>query len=306
MKNKIALWALTFAALPLLFSCSGKDNAPDEGVTLTPPKEASSAKTIKPKTEVPAKDKVETEIVVVEMDFLRSGSYAAEAELVGPGGSDLIAGKPRTKAERQKKYYMGTYSTSGNTYTLSGPLSGTVVIDGTTVSGSLFKGSSFQATVEDRTVAAGTLEDYVYRSWSISGMEFTLSKPTSIRKKFTFSSSSRNVSEVVGFLTNDVGVKIDAGKYAKYDVKEVSLGKNIIAIGFADGSVFPFIGSFKLGGSGTSGSLSYTFPNTVPDNEIIGRAANGSVSFEGNKLVLSLNVNLSQVTGTLKITLTAK
>jgi len=292
MKTKQLLLGLVLCALPLLYSCS-KSNA--NQVTLTAPAKAAAAKSIKPVSgdvicDITYKGR---DLSVRRLDFLRDGAYV------------ITADTPAVKSDPvQRIIYSGTYTVSGNTYTLTGDIEGKITIDGETLSASFIKGSVV-VKVEFGDVESGSLKDYLYRTWTLSEVEVNLTKPNA-RKRFPPFTDNKNISEIVTFIDQNItgGLK-EKEKLMQYDIESISFGEGIVLVTFVNKPAFA--GTFDIKGlDGVSGSFSYDLSEVMAKNGLLQEKASGSVTFSGNTLKLTLNASTEEVSGSLVLTMAAK
>ena len=292
MKTKQLLLGLVLCALPLLYSCS-KSNA--NQVTLTAPAKAAAAKSIKPVSgdvicDITYKGR---DLSVRRLDFLRDGAYV------------ITADTPAVKSDPvQRIIYSGTYTVSGNTYTLTGAIEGDITIDGETLSASFIKGSVV-VKVEFGDVESGSLKDYLYRTWTLSEVEVNLTKPNA-RKRFPPFTDNKNISEIVTFIDlNITGGLKEKEKLVQYDIESISFGEGVVLVTFVNKPAFA--GTFDIKGlDGVSGSFSYDLSEVMAKNGLLQEKASGSVTFSGNTLKLTLNASTEEVSGSLVLTMAAK
>lgn len=271
-------------AIPVLFACNKKNTIDN---TITPPKAAEQAltvdfqkATIPPTVKVTVDNKPE-QVEVKTIHFLRSGKYLLEAVLV-----------PVAKADDDILHFSGTYSYSNGTYTLSGDCSvkvdvsgGKVSVDGEEVA---------QATTSTPNVTAGTFEDFLYRSWTISGLEVVFTKPD-VKQRVSVS-AGKNVSVAVE-VANKAGAKIDAAKVAGYDVQTIDIDPNCIMLKFANGKTYA--GNWNVL---SSGKFNFTLVEELTSGFIQDGKIEGDVEKSGEQLVAKVTVASEQVNGTIIIT----
>lgn len=267
-------------ALPVLFACGNKTVKDDPIVS---PKLADYAVDLKLEKAVaiplPLSGTKEP-VQVTDINFFRGGRYM------------FTGTKVESKANDSILYFSGTYTTAdGKTYTCSGDFSGNVDLSGATLT---INGETVNVNVTKPSVTAGSMEDFIFRSWKVSVIELALDSPN-IKQRITCSGNS-NVSEAVKVANQASPGLLDADKLAGYDVKEISLNPGKIMVSFTGQPTY----AGSLNASATS--FSYNFTETFTGNFINGNAS-GTLQKDGNNLVATLNVKTDKLTGKMIITL---
>ena len=169
--------------------------------------------------------------------------------------------------------------------------------------------ASIEVTYTPGSVPGGSLEDFLYRSWTLKKLEMEVQAETgenhiTIKHKWDFT-DGKNVSLVAQYL-KEKEINIDVAKFSQYDVKEISFGANNVTVSFTDNSVSDFSGTFNVAGSLAQANFSYNLTNIMPeDNPFLNAQASGTVTFPNNDIVMSVAVTTSQLEGTVELTLTA-
>ena len=268
--KKVLIMAL--AVLPVLFACNKNNTTTDS--TLTPPKNANDAKKVVIKQEIlVTSTATQKELVLKEINFMRSGRYVAVAEEIVKASNPIVL--------------TGTYTVSNGTYTVTGDIKATIsttndsitVTDDTTG-----EEQSSAATVTPSNVPEGSAQDKAYRTWKLQPdnnaivLEFE-----SLGGKAKYA----NVSNLVNDLVNHK-ITIDEQKKQTllgYDIKEISLDNGEISVIFTVAK--PFKGTFTLGNNLT---FSYDL-SAFMTGDVFEAKANGTIAFEANKAVVSMDVN---------------
>lgn len=280
---------MALAVLPVLFACS-KNNSSTDTSTLEPPKNAKEAKKVVVKEEIKITTSDKKELSLKEINFMRSGRYVAVAEILLKASNEIVL--------------TGTYTVSNGNYTVTGDINATIsttsdsITYTDTASG---EEQSSPATVTPSNVQEGSAQDKAYRTWKLQGdsnaiiLEFQ-----SLGGKAKYA----NISNLVNDLVNHE-ITIDQQKKEKllgYDIVDISLDNNEIVINFSKAN--PFKGSFIL-----SDNLTFTYDlSAFMTGDVFQAKANGSIAFEGNKAVITMNVESSIEklgNGTATITLVA-
>lgn len=263
---------MALAVLPVLFACS-KNNSSTDTSTLEPPKNAKEAKKVVVKEEIKITTSDKKELSLKEINFMRSGRYVAVAEILLKASNEIVL--------------TGTYTVSNGNYTVTGDINATISTTSDTITYTDTASGEEQtspATVTPSNVQEGSAQDKAYRTWKLQGdsnaivLEFV-----SLGGKAKYA----NISNLVNDLVNHE-ITIDQQKKEKllgYDIVDISLDNNEIVINFSKAD--PFKGSFIL-----SDNLTFTYDlSAFMTGDVFQAKANGSIAFEGNKAVITMNVN---------------
>lgn len=263
---------MALAVLPVLFACS-KNNSSTDTSTLEPPKNAKEAKKVVVKEEIMITTSDKKELSLKEINFMRSGRYVAVAEILLKASNEIVL--------------TGTYTVSNGNYTVSGDINATISTTSDSITYTDTASGEEQtspATVTPSNVQEGSAQDKAYRTWKLQGdsnaiiLEFQ-----SLGGKAKYA----NISNLVNDLVNHE-ITIDQQKKEKllgYDIVDISLDNNEIVINFSKAN--PFKGSFIL-----SDNLTFTYDlSAFMTGDVFQAKANGSIAFEGNKAVITMNVN---------------
>lgn len=280
---------MALAVLPVLFACS-KNNSSTDTSTLEPPKNAKEAKKVVVKEEIKITTSDKKELSLKEINFMRSGRYVAVAEILLKASNEIVL--------------TGTYTVSNGNYTVTGDINATISTTSDSITYTDTASGEEQtspATVTPSNVQEGSAQDKAYRTWKLQGdsnaiiLEFQ-----SLGGKAKYA----NISNLVNDLVNHE-ITIDQQKKEKllgYDIVDISLDNNEIVINFSKAN--PFKGSFIL-----SDNLTFTYDlSAFMTGDVFQAKANGSIAFEGNKAVITMNVESSIEklgNGTATITLVA-
>ena len=221
---------------------------------------------------------------------MRSGRYVAVAEILLKASNEIVL--------------TGTYTVSNGNYTVTGDINATISTTSDSITYTDTASGEEQtspATVTPSNVQEGSAQDKAYRTWKLQGdsnaiiLEFQ-----SLGGKAKYA----NISNLVNDLVNHE-ITIDQQKKEKllgYDIVDISLDNNEIVINFSKAN--PFKGSFIL-----SDNLTFTYDlSAFMTGDVFQAKANGSIAFEGNKAVITMNVESSIEklgNGTATITLVA-
>lgn len=263
---------MALAVLPVLFACS-KNNSSTDTSTLEPPKNAKEAKKVVVKEEIKITTSDKKELSLKEINFMRSGRYVAVAEILLKASNEIVL--------------TGTYTVSNGNYTVTGDINATISTTSDSITYTDTASGEEQtspATVTPSNVPEGSAQDKAYRTWKLQGdsnaivLEFV-----SLGGKAKYA----NISNLVNDLVNHE-ITIDQQKKEKllgYDIVDISLDNNEIVINFSKAD--PFKGSFIL-----SDNLTFTYDlSAFMTGDVFQAKANGSIAFEGNKAVITMNVN---------------
>jgi hypothetical protein len=263
---------MALAVLPVLFACN-KNNSSTDTSTLEPPKNAKEAKKVVVKEEIKITTSDKKELSLKEINFMRSGRYVAVAEILLKASNEIVL--------------TGTYTVSNGNYTVTGDINATISTTSDTITYTDTASGEEQtspATVTPSNVQEGSAQDKAYRTWKLQGdsnaiiLEFQ-----SLGGKAKYA----NISNLVNDLVNHE-ITIDQQKKEKllgYDIVDISLDNNEIVINFSKAN--PFKGSFIL-----SDNLTFSYDlSAFMTGDVFQAKANGSIAFEGNKAVITMNVN---------------
>lgn len=269
--KKVLLMAL--AVLPVLFACNKNNTSSLDTSTLEPPKNAKDAQKVVVKEEIKITTSDKKELALKEINFMRSGRYVAVAEILLKASNEIVL--------------TGTYTVSNGNYTVSGDINATISTTSDTITYTDTASGEEQtspATVTPSNVQEGSVQDKAYRTWKLQGdsnaiiLEFQ-----SLGGKAKYA----NISNLINDLVNH-DIKIEEQQKQKllgYDIKDISLDNNEISINFSKAN--PFKGSFIL-----NDNLSFTYDlSAFMSGDVFQAKANGSIAFEGNKAVITMNVN---------------
>jgi len=297
MNSKIILIAACSAAL--LVSCNkGGDTTPQ---SLPTPAQDKAACTITPKSSDAPEIKVNGKTLYLnKVVFLRSGRYSIETVVE----RKIVPNSTKADSPTNHIVFTGTYTENNGVYTLSGDISTTMTVNASagTIQSDILT-ATVQVIVIPGNVDPGTLEDLLYRSWTIKTFSMNVNNGA-IEMSWDFT-DSKNVSIVAAYLKKKE-IKIDVAKFSKYDVKEISFGKDNVTVSFADNSVSDFSGTFSVSGTVAKALFNYNLSDVLPeDNPFINAQASGYVSFQDNDIVMSMVVSTSELQGTVQLTLKA-
>lgn len=282
--KKVLLIAL--AVLPVLFACSkgstGNDEKPSD---LTLPKWAEKAAKVVLNADKPITvSTTQGQTTVTEINFLRSGVYVAK-------------GNTSTKADTDVTL-TGNYTVGQDgAYVLTGDISATISTSNNSVT--VDGGDPIPATVTPATVTAGTTEDKLCRTWKLDHM---------ILKNFEkLGSAGIRVTSVSGLVKTlkEKGITLDGDVEARvlsHEIKEISLGKDLICITFTAANTF--VGSWSFSGT----SFSYDFKGDM-NGDILAASASGTLEFSEKSVTITMNItseNKDLGNGTCIIKLTEK
>lgn len=299
MNSKIILIAACGAAL--LASC----NKGDTPKSLPTPAQDQAACTITPKSNDVEINVGGKTLILGEVNFFRSGRYSIDTIIE----REVVPNSTKADSPTNHYVYTGTYTESNGVYSLSGDITTTMTVnanEGTLQSAILT--ATIEVTVTAGTVDPGTIQDYLYRSWTLETLVLKVTgvekKSISIDKKWNFS-NGKNVSLVAQYL-KEKEINIDVAKFSQYDVKEISFGKNNITVSFYDSNVSDFSGTFDVSGTVAKANFSYNLSDVLPeDNPLINAQANGTVTFQDNNIVLSVAVTTNEIEGSAELILKA-
>ena len=269
MKNKHILFlAALFSILTVASSCN-KTPGP-----------------VEPKFDTPAYAEYAQKLSVTEseaniawMEFTEAGRYII-AYRNWPNGTKAVA-----EPEEHYYYVTGTYTVSGsNTYVLSG--FGTVEVSGNSITIEPEHGDTVTMTVTtEPSVEDTTLNDNVARSWKIDNVRLGIT---------TGSGATVNVTKqgcdihAIAAELKDKGVNVDPDTFEGFIVKEITFTKSsTFMISFTQKN--PYVGGYTLSSDGKfhcelDGSSQEIFYNGTMD---------GNVTFEGNTLIFTVNLTVS-------------
>ena len=269
MKNKHILFlAALFSILTVASSCN-KTPGP-----------------VEPKFDTPAYAEYAQKLSVTEseaniawMEFTEAGRYII-AYRNWPNGTKAVA-----EPEEHYYYVTGTYTVSGDdTYVLSG--FGTVEVSGNAVTIEPEHGDTVTMTVTtEPSVEDTTLNDNVARSWKIDNVRLGIT---------TGSGATVNVTKqgcdihAIAAELKDKGVNVDPDTFEGFIVKEITFTKSsTFMISFTQKN--PYVGGYTLSSDGKfhcelDGSSQEIFYNGTMD---------GNVTFEGNTLIFTVNLTVS-------------
>lgn len=280
---KKTIFALAIS-LPVLFACEGSKG----GATFEEPKTAESATSVNfnrtPDTPVIV---VNTETVTLkEVEFFRSGRYLMTAE----------AAVPKSKAvDLSLRYFSGTYTFSNGSYQLSGDYKGTIKLTGTGSSASVeIDGETYEANATPATVKDGSLESNVYRSWRPSAFKVSATAPSTPLGTVEFQvkqfSGTKNVSEIVRIFSEDAGLKFDTSVFQGFDIDAITLNPGKLMIRFTNGKTFG--GNLSMSGNNFTYDLS-----SIMQNDLFNGKASGTITIDGDKANVSVNVDTKNSKG---------
>ena len=266
--KKVLIMAL--AVLPVLFACNKNNTTTDS--TLTPPKNDKDAAKVVVKEEIMITTSDQKDLVLKEINFMRSGRYVAVAEYSLKASSQVVL--------------TGKFTVTNGTYNVTGDIKATITITGSSVTYTEQGGETqtSSADVTPSNVQEGSAQDKAYRTWKLQPdnnaivLEFE-----SLGGKAKYA----NVSNLVNDLVNHK-ITIDEQKKQTllgYDIKEISLDNGEISVIFTVAK--PFKGTFTLGNNLT---FSYDLSAFMTGN-VFEAKANGTIAFEANKAVVSMDVN---------------
>lgn len=269
MKNKHILFlAALFSILTVASSCN-KTSGP-----------------VEPKFDTPAYAEYAQKLSVTEseadiawMEFTEAGRYII-AYRNWPNGTKTVAG-----SEEHYYYVTGTYTVSGSdTYVLSG--FGTVEVSGNAVTIEPEHGDTVTMTVTtEPSVEDTTLNDNVARSWKIDNVRLGITTGSGVTVNVT--KQCCDIHAIAAEL-KDKGVNVDPDTFEGFIVKEITFTKSsTFMISFTQKN--PYVGEYTLSSDGKfhcelDGSSQEIFYNGTMD---------GNVTFDGNKLIFTVNLTVS-------------
>ena len=189
------------------------------------------------------------------------------------------------------KYYSGSYSVSGDVYTLAG--FGTLQFSNT-ASGEVdltYTIGGTTETVKARLTKATTTGD-IYRSWLVSKTRVSITSGSTVSVEFT----GCNFKDIADFFRNN-GYVIEDEIPAAHTLHTVSVtAAGSLILVYADGDID--LGSCVISG----GSLSYLW--NEEDMGYSFETGKASYTFEDGRCILSLDAKLDGATATIKLVLT--
>ncbi len=270
MNMKKAL-ILALAVLPVLFACN-KNNSGSSSNLPTPKNDKEAAKVVvKEEIRITTSDK--KDLVLKEINFMRSGRYVAVGEYSLKASSQVVL--------------TGKYTVTNGTYTVSGDINGSFTTTSTSVSYTEQGGETqtSSADVTPSNVQEGSAQDKAFRTWKLSGNNALFLDFPSLGK-----AGYPNISALVNDLANH-DIQIDPQlkeKLLKYDIVEISLDNKEICITFSQAD--PFKGSFVVG---EKLNFTYDLSAFMTGENIFQAKAVGTIEFEDNKALVKMDVNSS-------------
>lgn len=269
MKNKHILFlAVLYSILTVASSCN-KTSGP-----------------VEPKFDTPAYAEYAQKLSVTEseaniawMEFTEAGRYII-AYRNWPNGTKAV-GEP----EEHYYYVTGTYTVSGSdTYVLSG--FGTVEVSGNAVTIEPEHGDTVTMTVTTEPSVEDTpLNDNVARSWKIDNVRLGITTGSGVTVNVT--KQGCDIHAIAAEL-KDKGVNVDPDTFEGFIVNEITFTKSsTFMISFTQKN--PYVGEYTLSNDGKfhcelDGASQEIFYNGTMD---------GNVTFEGNTLIFTVNLTVS-------------
>lgn len=269
MKNKhILLLAVLFSILAVASSCN----------------KASSP--VEPKFDTPAYAEYAQKLSVTEseaniawMEFTEAGRYII-AYRNWPNGTKAVA-----EPEEHYYYVTGTYTVSGSdTYVLSG--FGTVEVSGNAVTIEPEHGDTVTMTVTtEPSVEDTTLNNNVARSWKIDNVRLGITTGSGVTVNVT--KQGCDIHAIAAEL-KDKGVNVNPDIFEGFIVNEITFTKSsTFMISFTQKN--PYVGEYTLSNDGKfhcelDGASQEIFYNGT---------MNGNVTFDGNTLIFTVNLTVS-------------
>ena len=269
MKNKhIIFLAVLFGTLAVASSCNK---------TPTP---------VEPKFDTPAYAEYAQKLSVTEseaniawMEFTEAGRYII-AYRNWPNGTKAVV-----EPEEHYYYVTGTYTVSGSdTYVLSG--FGTVEVSGNAVTIEPEHGDTVTMTVTTEPSVEDTpLNDNVARTWKIDNVRLGITTGSGVTVNVT--KQGCDIHAIAAEL-KDKGVNVDPDTFEGFVVNEITFTKSsTFMISFTRKN--PYVGEYTLSSDGKfhcelDGASQEIFYNGTMD---------GTVTFEGNTLIFTVNIAVS-------------
>ena len=244
-----------------------------------------------PQMEEPA-TKALAQVITFNKESAVIGSYTIDKIELTEAGRYIIAYRnwPNgTKAvvEPEEHYYYvtGTYTVSGSdTYVLSG--FGTVEVSGNTVTIEPEHGDTVTMTVTTEPSVEDTpLNDNVARTWKIDNVRLGITTGSGVTVNVT--KQGCDIHAIAAEL-KDKGVNVDPDTFEGFIVNEITFTKSsTFMISFTRKN--PYVGEYTLSSDGKfhcelDGASQEIFYNGTMD---------GTVTFEGNTLIFTVNIAVS-------------
>ena len=221
------LLIIALAIIPVLFACKKGSTTPTTPDLKTPTYAKQAAK-VELSTPITLKTTKGKAVSIKKIDFLRGGSYIAEA---------IIA-----KADEQTTTLTGTWTyTDGKGYDIKGEIVATVAVDKSgakttvTVTTSAEGAQSSEATVEETKVQEGSTEDKIYRDWTIAKIVLA-----DFEKLGSASVVATSLTSMVSEIEKK-GVNISADakqKLLDHEVTKISLDEGVMLVIFKNEESF--------------------------------------------------------------------
>ena len=269
MKNKHILFlAALFSILTITSSCK---KAPDPvGPNFDTPVYAEYAQKL---------SVTESEANIAWMEFTEAGRYII-AYRNWPNGTKAVV-----EPEEHYYYVTGTYTVSGSdTYVLNG--FGTVEVSGNTVTIEPEHGDAVTMTVTTEPSVEDTpLNDNVARTWKIDNVRLGITTGSGVTVNVT--KQGCDIHAIAAEL-KEKGVNVDPDTFEGFIVNEITFTKSsTFMISFTQKN--PYVGEYTLSSDGKfhcelDGSSQEIFYNGTMD---------GNVTFEGNTLIFTVNITVS-------------
>ena len=221
----------------------------------------------------------ESEANIAWMEFTEAGRYII-AYRNWPNGTKAVV-----EPEEHYYYVTGTYTVSGSdTYVLNG--FGTVEVSGNTVTIEPEHGDAVTMTVTTEPSVEDTpLNDNVARTWKIDNVRLGITTGSGVTVNVT--KQGCDIHAIAAEL-KEKGVNVDPDTFEGFIVNEITFTKSsTFMISFTQKN--PYVGEYTLSSDGKfhcelDGSSQEIFYNGTMD---------GNVTFEGNTLIFTVNITVS-------------
>lgn len=246
---------------------------------------------------------------------LKNGDVPKTIEL-SSGGKFLLgfydtdAVKPETSplVYKSGKYTVATAKAIGAGMQFIFPMYGTLTVKGasgndmeveyTTQGGESYDGDAVLTNDE----VSGALADEICRSWKPTDIIVSASggnlENAIVGKKF-----SADIHEIIDYLKSK-GMNINAEAFEKYALESFDFTESgLMFINFKDFAIAPFVGNFSLNES-QDDNLAYDFSLSWEDQPVIPVKGDGSVTVNGDQLILFTESDVTVQSATYHITIT--
>lgn len=300
-KSLLFLAALSFVAIPFLFSCNKPDNGedPEEEIVMPePPSKDAAVKIIFPADDLPKYVDKAGEYEILQIEFTEANRYILQRRVTATkanvGDIEWIMGSYTTGANGDYHCQGDSFSGDVNVGSSSGSSGNASVGVNPTGEGNENNNYNGNANVQDTQAPASQDQSNAVRNWEVKAVQVHVSgKGIDIKKTFNNGCDLYGMAEWASNEGSIGGLKNRLSELQGYKVKEVTFtGDNTFSISFTGANTKAVRGNYTM--NTTAKTVNFTLPE---GNAFFHGSVPGSYTFPTDKsMELTMNTTVEGYT----------